>query len=278
MNINKTFCRFSLFIPELTDETQNIYIDEVGNNDLGSSQNPNHRFLCLTGVVFDLEYVKSTLTPDIELLKSRFFEHHPDDPVILHRKELLNKKFPFRSLSDPDIETQFNGELLALLDKWKFKTITVLIDKLAHQKRYSTWRYDPYHYCMAIIFERYHLRLKETGLTGDMMFESRGGKEDIRLKESYRRIFTIGTEWIKADDIDDTITSKELKIKPKSANIAGLQIADLLAYPLYKYALKYFKLISEERSSFNDKIIEVIKPKILKHSNKIEGYGLKLLP
>lgn len=255
-----------------------IYIDEVGNNDIGSSNNPNHRYLCLTGVVFDLDYVKTTLTPELENLKSRYFSSHPDDPVIFHRKELINKKFPFKALSDPSIEKNFSTELLALLSHWKFKTITVLIDKLEHQNRYSTWKYDPYHYCMAIIFERYHLRLKEVGITGDMMFESRGGKEDIRLKEAYRRIFEHGTEWIKHEDIDETITSKELKIKPKAANVAGLQIADLLAYPLYRYALKFYNLKDDGRETFNEQIIEVIKPKIFKSGNKISGYGLKLLP
>lgn len=255
-----------------------IYIDEVGNNDIGSSVNQNHRFLCLTGVVMDLDYVKTTLVPDIENLKNTYFDSHPDDPVILHRKELLNKKYPFKQLLDPVIEKKFNDDFLSLLEKWKFKTITVLIDKLEHQNRYSTWRYDPYHYCMAIIFERYHLRLKEVGLTGDMMFESRGGKEDMRLKQSYRKIFLEGTNWVEAEDIDETITSKELKIKPKSANVAGLQLADLLAYPLYRYALRFYNIKDDKRETFNEKILEVIKPKIFKSVNRMEGYGLKLLP
>ena len=255
-----------------------IYIDEVGNNDIGSSSIPNHRFLCLTGVVFDLEYVKTVLTPDVESLKSKYFNSHPDEPVIFHRKEMINKKYPFKMLANPDVEKQFNEDFLVLLKKWKFRTITVLIDKLEHQNRYETWRYDPYHYCMSILFERYHLRLKEIGLTGDMMFESRGGKEDIRLKDSYRNIFANGTDWIKPEDIDDTITSKELKIKSKSANITGLQIADLLAYPLYRYALKFFNLKDDGRDTFNEQILEIIKPKIYKNGNRIDGYGLKLLP
>jgi hypothetical protein len=255
-----------------------IYIDEVGNNDIGSSNTPNHRFLCLTGVVFDLEHVKEVLSPDIENLKTKYFNSHPDDPVIFHRKELMNKKYPFKALWNPEVEKAFNEEFLQLLDKWKFKTITVLIDKLEHQNRYSTWRYDPYHYCMAIMFERYHLRLKETGLTGDMMFESRGGKEDRRLKDSYRNIFLKGTDWIKPEDIDDTITSRELKIKPKSANVAGLQVADLLAYPLYRFTLKYYNLKSDDRETFNEKILEIIKPKIFRNGNRLEGYGIKRLP
>jgi hypothetical protein len=222
--------------------------------------------------------VKNILTPDVEKLKSKYFENHPDDPVILHRKEMINKKSPFRVLSEPDVETAFNNELLGLLEKWKFKTITVLIDKFEHQTKYSTWRYDPYHYCMAIILERFHLRLKEVEAAGDMMFESRGGKEDMRLKESYKKIYEHGTDWVKATDIHDTLTTHELKIKPKSANIAGLQVADLVAYPLYRYALKYYKIKDDGRETFNEKMLEVLKPKIQKHENKIDGYGLKKLP
>ena len=191
---------------------------------------------------------------------------------------MVNKKQPFRVLSDLNVEKEFNTEFLELLSKWKFKTITVLIDRLEHQTKYSTWRFDPYHYCMAIILERYHLRLKDIECVGDMMFESRGGKEDLRLKESYRKIYEHGTDWVKASDLHDTITTHELKIKPKSANIAGLQVADLVAYPLCRYALKYYKLKEDGRETFNEQMMEVLKTKIYKKENKMDGYGLKKLP
>jgi len=41
-----------------------MYVDEVGNPDLGNSDNPNHRFLSLTGVIISLEYVKDVLYPE----------------------------------------------------------------------------------------------------------------------------------------------------------------------------------------------------------------------
>jgi len=91
-----------------------LYIDEVGNSDLGSSKDPNHRYLSLTGVVIDLDYVSTTVFPTIEELKRHYFGSHPDEPVILHRKELLNKKHPFESLQDPMIEKSFNQGLLDL--------------------------------------------------------------------------------------------------------------------------------------------------------------------
>lgn len=55
-----------------------IYIDEVGNSDLNSSDNPNHRFLSLTGLIFDLNYIKNIVVPEIDNFKKKFFpNHHP---------------------------------------------------------------------------------------------------------------------------------------------------------------------------------------------------------
>lgn len=81
-----------------------MYIDEVGNPDLKSSENPLHRFLSLTGVIIELGYVSETLFPDIENLKVKYFKSHPDDPIILHRKELVNAKYPFKTLKDEKVK------------------------------------------------------------------------------------------------------------------------------------------------------------------------------
>lgn len=72
-----------------------IYIDEVGNSDLKSSANEEHRFLCLTGIIFRLDYVSEILQPELEALKAKYFGSHPDEPIIFHRKELVHKKYPF---------------------------------------------------------------------------------------------------------------------------------------------------------------------------------------
>jgi hypothetical protein len=76
-----------------------MYVDEVGNNDLESSDDPLHRFLSLTGVILELDYVNTNIFPQMEKLKSKFFGSHPDEPIILHRKEVVNAKYPFESLS-----------------------------------------------------------------------------------------------------------------------------------------------------------------------------------
>lgn len=255
-----------------------IYIDEVGNSDLNSSNDPNHRFLSLTGVIFELKYVSEILNPEIENLKKKYFDAHPDEALILHRKEIVNKKHPFERLRDKTTEKNFNKELLALFQKWEYKIITVVIDKQEHNSKYTTWKYDPYHFCMEILVERFFYFLSSVNTIGDVMIESRGGKEDIRLKRSFRRIMDSGTHYVNAGELDKRITSLELKVKPKSANISGLQVADLLAFPSRRHVLKHYGKLDDDRFTFNEKIIEIIKDKYDRKGNRIEGYGIKMLP
>ena len=84
-----------------------LYIDEVGDPSLKNSGDPNHRFLSLTGVVVDLAYAQRQMYPDLETLKVRYFDSHPDEPVVMHRKEIVNRRPPFQALRDRAIEAAF---------------------------------------------------------------------------------------------------------------------------------------------------------------------------
>jgi hypothetical protein len=200
-----------------------LYIDEVGNSDLRASLNPNHRYLSLTGVIVTLAHVDEALHPQLEDLKRRYFGSHPDDPVILHRKDLVNKRGPFAVLQDPETHEAFDAELLALVRDIEYIVITAVIDKLDHLNRYHAWRYDPYHYCLMILMERYAMWLDGAGERGDVMAESRGKKDDLRLKAEFQRIFGSGTGNVAHSEFVARLTSSQLKVKPKSANVAGLE-------------------------------------------------------
>lgn len=255
-----------------------IYIDEVGNADLASSKNPNHRYLSLTGVIFNLEFIRTTLFSQVELIKSRYFNSHPDNPVILHRKEIINKKHPFKALLNPKVEAAFSKDLLKHFTDWEYTVISVVIDKLEHHKRYTVWKFDPYHYCLEIILERYHRFLLDKQAVGDVMVEARGKREDQRLKKSFNKLYEEGTSYISAQMLQQTFTSSQLKLKLKSANLSGLQVADLLAFPARRYILKYYGKLQDDRETFNERIIEILKTKFYRRGQKIEGYGFKLLP
>jgi hypothetical protein len=68
-----------------------IYIDEVGAHDLTHADDPNQRFLSLTGVILESDYTLRVLQPEMDHLKREFFQRDPDVPVIFHRKEMVNK-------------------------------------------------------------------------------------------------------------------------------------------------------------------------------------------
>ncbi len=260
------------------NEKYRIYIDEVGNSDLKNSKDTNQRYLSLTGVIFENKIIAHNLAYKLERIKYKYFNSHPDEPLILHRKEIVNKKHPFAILKNPKIEISFNQELLNLLENLEYKIITILIDKYEHKNLYNVWTYDPYHYCLAIMLERYQRFLSLKNSVGDVMIESRGAKEDLRLKKSYSKIYNEGTNFIRAEYFRKHFTSKELKVKPKSANIAGLQIADLIAYPARQYILEQYEIQIKKKQTFNDEIVKIIRKKFLDFSGRQKGYGIKILP
>ena len=258
-----------------------IYIDEVGNHDLVHADDPNQRFLGLTGVIIESGHTLRVLRPEMERIKAAFFQTDPDEPVILHRKEMVNKRWPFRSLRDPDVESRFNATLLEALERWHYHAVTVVIDKLAHREQYTVWHYHPYHYCLKVLLERYVLFLHYGDHRGDVMVESRGGREDRKLRESYAQLYGQGTDYVSMSLWQDRITSKELKVKPKRANIAGLQLADLIAHPSRREILIEHGLWVDDREVFGDRICEILcRSKYLRNrrTGQIEGYGKKLLP
>ncbi len=256
-----------------------LYVDEVGNPDLGSSHDPNHRYLSLTGVIVELGYVDNVLYPELEDLKRRYFGSHPDEPIVLHRKELVNKHPPFEALNDPLVESAFNSEFLERLRAWEYIVITVLIDKLQHFEQYHVWRYDPYHYCLKVLIERYVQWLESHSAMGDVLAESRGGREDQRLKKSFERVYHEGSEWVSPERVYACLTSRQLKVKPKANNIAGLQLADILAHCSYKgfLARKKGEPLPQNFGGQIAKILEDYKYN-RSPSGRIEGWGRKWLP
>jgi hypothetical protein len=252
-----------------------IYIDEVGNADLGSSSNENHRFLSLTGIIIELDHVAKSVHPDMEALKLKYFGSHPDEPVILHRAEMVNAKPPFEVLKNPMIKAAFDAELLTLLKQWDYRVVTVCIDKKRHRETYKVWRFDPYHYCLAVLMERFVFFLDGVDARGDAMAESRGGKEDTRLKASFENLITGGSEYLPGDRFLARLTSKQLKVKPKHNNIAGLQLADLIAHPSRNEILNQQELLGRPIAPFAERVIDLLQGKYYQKSGRV--FGKKLI-
>ena len=255
-----------------------MYVDEVGNSGLGGTSNLNQRFFSLTGVILSLEIERKKLHPEFEELKSQFFDHHPDDPVIFHRKKIINAKPPFEVLENQDIRKRFDEKLLRIISETDFTVITVVLDKQWLAKRYKKPRHDPYHYCMLVLIENYVLYLDKKGLIGDVLAESREKKENMRLKREFHKLYENGTQYIAPRKISNVLTSKEIKIKDKIKNFAGLQLADLLAHPSRREILLEKQINKDSRKNiFAERIVGILKIKYDMQDGEIYGYGKNFL-
>lgn len=257
-----------------------LYLDESGDHVYSEVEDIPHRFLCLIGCWFQnpdyLEFHKL-----LEELKSQHFVHHPDDPVVLHREDIINRRKAFKILHNNDIHQQFDSDLLDVIEKAQFTVVAVVIDKLALRTAYGEQAAHPYHLAMGFMLQRYAGYLNHVNRVGDVMAEARGGVEDRLLSDSYTRIYGRGTWVTEGSYFQGALTSRQLKLKQKSANISGLQLADILGHPVKQYVLREHGFIGEEEfGEFARRLHLIVTKKFNAHlyDGRVEGYGYVLYP
>ena len=266
--------------PSAFEDRYRLYLDESGDHvfrhDLSE---PAHQFLCLLGCWFqNPDYLR--FHSELEALKTKYLPHHPDDPVVLHREDMINARRAFKTLRDPHVRTQFDDELLQVIHAAKFGVVAVVIDKLALQQAYGDAAAHPYHLGLGFLLQRYAGFLNHINRVGDVMGESRGGTEDRLLKESYTRVFEHGVWTTNAHTFQAALTSREIKLKQKSANVAGLQLADLLGHPAKQWVLRQHGLLTNPEPPFAQRLMHIVQAKFNRHlyDGRIDGYGMVLYP
>jgi hypothetical protein len=261
--------------------THRLYIDEIGNSDLnGAAEDPNVRFLALTGVVAIREQHDRILNGRMEVLKGIFPDHSPDNPILLHRREIMRREGRFAVLRDPGKQEAFDGGLLQMFEECPYLVMTVQIDKKLHLDTYGVWHFDPYHYCLRCLVERYVLYLRRHGVQGDVVIEPRFKKADKKLKASFERIYREGTENISPRIVQAHLLSKDIIFFNKAANVSGLQVADLLAHPSARY-MRFEREGAQQPEDFGSKVAQILVEKKYARNPQtmqIEGYGTKWLP
>ena len=233
-----------------------------------------HRFLSLTGVIAESDYVRHHIHPELESIKTRYFDSHPDEPVVLHRKELVNATWPFQALMDLETRALFDTEMLALIRDWDYRVLTACLDKHAFVSAGLNATHDPYNYCLSILVELYCHWLNRCQSKGDVMVETRGNKEDKKLREHFRMLWEDGTARVAAEQLQKSLTSREVKINTKDKNISGLQIADLIAHPLRSNILKEHGFLYRPLAPYATQILAVSETKYCEEDGVIVGRRL----
>jgi hypothetical protein len=265
--------------PTSFEERYRLYIDESGDHVFKHLDKDSHRYLCLLGCWFrNPEYL--AFHKRLEDFKRVHIPHHPDDPLILHREEIINRRSHFGRLCDPSKAEAFDSDLLEIIAEADFRIVAVVIDKKGMLARYGDTAAHPYHLAMGFMLQRYCGYLNHINRCGDVMAESRGGVENRLLKDSYERVYKQGAWMQRAPVFQRALTSREIKIKPKSANIAGLQLADLLGHPVRHAVLLDAGQVNTASAPFACKLLRVIDGKFNRHlyTGRVSGYGKILFP
>jgi len=177
--------------PDSFEERYRLYLDESGDHVFRSTKEIPHRYLCLLGCWFkNPDYLN--FHQALETLKIDFFHHHPDNPVILHREDILNKRGAFKVLQDNRIRSEFDSMLLNVVKKATFKVVAVVIDKATLRNSYGESAPHPYHLGLGFLLQRYAGYLNFVNRVGDIMAEARGANEDQLLNDSYKRVLMHG--------------------------------------------------------------------------------------
>lgn len=251
-----------------------LYLDESGDHAYNLLADPAHRYLALLGVWFHEKEDYVAFADDFEAFKRDVFGPRPDEPVSLHRSEVINRKGPFGILCDETVERRFNDGLLAVVERAQFRMTCVVIDKKGHLDRYVNPMH-PYHYCLQAVLDRYCGWLNYKNAAGDVVAETRGRREDRQLLGAYQTVFTEGTLMFKPPFHCRALTSKEVKIRRKEDNIPGLQLADMLAHPIKCAMLLERGLTADPGEVFGARLVSAAATKLNRNerTGAVAGYG-----
>ena len=216
---------------------------------------------------------------NLEAMKRDIFGPRPDKPVILHRSDIINRKKAFGLLRDPAIQQAFDTRLCEVIAAAQFRMVCVIIDKRRHLRQYAS-PFHPYHYCLAALLDRYSGWLNYRNAVGDVMAEARGAQEDRQLEQAYQRVYESGTLMFNHTHHQRALTSKDLKLRNKTVNVAGLQLADILAHPVKCWVLAQASRITWTAPPFATRLLDLTLCKLNCHPQRghVEGYGTVVLP
>ena len=249
-----------------------LYVDESGNHHYSESLSLAERYLCLTGIIIKQDIYIKQIHPQIEQLRSLFYEDLDNKPC-LHLDDIRNFKRVFIKLKDNSIQEKFNQAYLDLLTQSQYTVVAVVFDKKKHQDKLANIEpLHPYHEAFMYLLNQYYIFLTNAEATGDVFTESRGAREDKALETVFNKF---SQRQLMANS---QLINAEITLKTKLDLICGLELADLLALPCKIDILCTWGQL-ETYNNFTQKVIDTIQVHYHRDSlsGRIHGFGKQLI-
>ena len=207
-----------------------VYVDESGDHDLSQINSP-YPIFCLSFCVFNISNYVRDVVPSFQKLKFKYFG---DDTVIFHERDIRRSIESFAVMRRKRQRREaFLSELTQTVSSTSMNIIATVIDKTRLKSKYNN-PHNPYEIALHLCMERllsFLMSRGEFGKSISVVFEKRGANEDKDLEVVFRRICANENHWgYKQFDFSDI--DFHCKFVAKTANLTGLQIADLTARPI----------------------------------------------
>lgn len=200
-----------------------VYVDESGDHSL-ESVDSDYPIFVLALCVFHKRHYAEKIVPAVEKLKFNYFGH---DSVVLHENEIRKQKGAFAFLSHYPTRLEFMERLSSIMEASNFVLIGCVVEKLRLGRTEGT-NTNPYHIALGICLEslrNFLTEKKQEHLQTHVVVECRGKKEDAELELEFRRICG-------GDNPGNRSLPFQIVFADKKTNLAGLQLADLVARPV----------------------------------------------
>jgi hypothetical protein len=240
-----------------------LFIDESGDHGL-VQLDPTFPVFLLCGLITSEENYFQ-INQRLNNFKQYFWA---DKKVILHSRDIRKCEKEFQILFDLELKKEFYNQLNNIISTSIYRILSSSIDKEKYIKKYGKLSNDVYELALSFIIERAIFSLDEISNHEkklEIIIEKRGKKEDRTLAEHFQRLISRGTSFVSSERLQ--AVDLKISFRDKKENINGLQLADLLAYPLARY------VIDPKRANPS---FDILESKIYRKGNK--RYGLKIFP
>lgn len=296
--------------------TLRLYVDESGDGSPTRDSDLDSQYLCLLGCIFEDQPYRSFHDQLESLRRSFFIEHHPDNPVVLHRTDIVNGRGAFLSLQDEGRRAGFDQAVLDLVNQTNFRLIASIIDKNTlglNPKKTSTSPTrqdlrraldeeiaasiidasalaadlpaesskiaDCYGHAYRQLLSAYSDLLDFEAVKGCIIMEARGGKQDAVLRQIHEAVLKKGIGERTGLFFRERLFPAKLDLRAKVGNVSGLQLADILCHSMKCWILRERSVWPKSLGRFTELLIAVFGPLLSNHQvTHRPNYGYVLCP
>lgn len=235
-----------------------IFIDESGSAELAN----NSKLFVITAIIFHKQdYLR--FSSRVLVTKFKTFGHID---IVLHHHEILRNKGEFIVFNNNEqLKSEFFKRYIANIQETDFKIISVIYDK-EHAKQRGGFQNDLYSHLLGLVFTRAYHEINNNKDNTTILIEKRGTKKDNEVKQKTQKIIS-GENDLRYNKV----MNFEVRLVDKIANLEGLQLADICASEIARWALQNNRL--------DHNLLQAIRQKFrCSQSGQTQGYGIITYP